>query len=102
MSTEQDKTLAALQYAIQMEIDGKEYYLKASEAASNETGKKLTVQDWVCVMTAALTHDLGHPSFSHTWEEVVKGMAGRNPTKYGHFKGWNHEKASTLLVEQLW
>ena len=31
METEQDKTLEALQIAIQMEIDGKKYYLKASQ-----------------------------------------------------------------------
>ncbi len=41
MVTEQDKTLVALQKAIQMEIDGKEFYLKASQASSNELGKKL-------------------------------------------------------------
>jgi len=41
MVTEQDKTLEALRIAIQMEIDGKEYYLKASRASSNELGKKL-------------------------------------------------------------
>lgn len=41
MATEQDKTLKALQTAIQMEIDGKQYYLKAAEASSNELGKKL-------------------------------------------------------------
>ncbi len=41
MVTEQDKTLEALQIAIQMEIDGKEYYLKASQQSSNELGKKL-------------------------------------------------------------
>jgi len=41
MVTEQDKTLQALQIAIQMEIDGKEYYLKASQQSSNELGKKL-------------------------------------------------------------
>jgi len=41
METEQDKTLKALQIAIQMEIDGKEYYLKASQESSNELGKKL-------------------------------------------------------------
>jgi len=41
MVTEQDKTLEALQIAIQMEIDGKEYYLKASQESSNELGKKL-------------------------------------------------------------
>ena len=41
MVTEQDKTLEALQIAIQMEIDGKEYYLKASRESSNELGKRL-------------------------------------------------------------
>ena len=41
METEQDKTLEALQIAIQLEIDGKEYYLRASQKSSNELGKKL-------------------------------------------------------------
>ncbi len=41
MIDEQDKTLQALQIAIHMEIDGKEYYLKASQESSNELGKKL-------------------------------------------------------------
>jgi len=41
METEQDKTLKALQIAIQMEIEGKEYYLKASQESSNEAGKRL-------------------------------------------------------------
>jgi len=41
METEQNKTLEALQIAIQMEIDGNEYYLKASRESSNELGKKL-------------------------------------------------------------
>ena len=41
MVTEQDKTIKSLQTAIQMEIDGKEYYLKASQESSNELGKKL-------------------------------------------------------------
>jgi rubrerythrin len=41
MATEQDKTLGALQTAIQMEIDGKDFYLKASRASNNELGKKL-------------------------------------------------------------
>jgi rubrerythrin len=41
METEQDKTLEALQIAIQMETDGKKYYLKASQKSSNELGKKL-------------------------------------------------------------
>jgi len=41
MVIEQDKTLAALQIAVQMEIDGKEYYLKASQKSNNELGKRL-------------------------------------------------------------
>ena len=41
MVTEQDKALEALQIAIQMEIDGKEYYLKASRESTNDLGKKL-------------------------------------------------------------
>jgi rubrerythrin len=41
METEQDKTLKALQTAIQMEVEGKEYYLKASQESTNQAGKKL-------------------------------------------------------------
>lgn len=41
MSSEQDKILEALQYALQMEIDGKAFYLKSAEESSNELGKKL-------------------------------------------------------------
>ena len=41
MATEQDKTLEILQTALQMEIDGKEYYLKASRESSNKLGKQL-------------------------------------------------------------
>ena len=41
MDNEQNKTLEALQTAIQMEIDGKEYYLKASRESGNALGKKL-------------------------------------------------------------
>lgn len=41
MTQEQEKTLEALSKAIQMEIDGKEFYLKASSESNNETGRKL-------------------------------------------------------------
>jgi len=41
MKTEQDKTLEGIKIAVQMEIDGKEYYLQASQKCSNEMGKKL-------------------------------------------------------------
>ena len=41
MVTEQDKTLKALRTAVQMEIDGKEYYLKTSQTSSSKMGEKL-------------------------------------------------------------
>ncbi len=41
MVTEQDKALEALQIAIQMEVDGKEYYLKTSRESTDDLGKKL-------------------------------------------------------------
>jgi rubrerythrin len=44
MVKEQDVTLAALKTAIQMEIDGKEFYLQASQASKNEPGRKLLKQ----------------------------------------------------------
>jgi rubrerythrin len=41
MAKEHETTIEALQAAIQMETDGKEYYLKASKASRNELGRKL-------------------------------------------------------------
>lgn len=41
MAAELKRTLEALQFAIQMEIDGKEYYLKTSQKSRDEVGKKL-------------------------------------------------------------
>ena len=39
--SEHERTLEALKTAIQMEIDGKQFYLKASQESSNDLGKKL-------------------------------------------------------------
>jgi len=41
MEDEQVKTLEALQIAIQMEIDGKGYYQKASQSSDNQLGRQL-------------------------------------------------------------
>jgi len=38
---EQPRTLKGLQFAIQMEIDGKEYYRRASQESDNDAGKEL-------------------------------------------------------------
>ncbi|UCD85739.1 MAG: ferritin family protein [Deltaproteobacteria bacterium] len=41
MEDEQAKTLEALKFAIQMEIDGKEYYQRAGKGSGNMVGKEL-------------------------------------------------------------
>lgn len=41
MANEQETTLAALQASLQMEIDGKKFYEKASKASKNQLGKEL-------------------------------------------------------------
>ena len=41
MPKEQDATLGGLQTAMRMEIDGREFYLKASQASRNALGKEL-------------------------------------------------------------
>ncbi len=41
MENEQNKTLEALQVAVQMEIDGKKYYLKVSQSSDNRAGREL-------------------------------------------------------------
>jgi len=44
MEKEQEKTIAALRTAIQMEVDGKDFYLKAAASSSNTLGKQLLNQ----------------------------------------------------------
>jgi rubrerythrin len=44
MTKEQEMTLSGLKTAIQMEIDGKDFYVKSSQASTNELGRKLLKQ----------------------------------------------------------
>lgn len=69
MTTDQDKTLGALQAAIQMEIDGKEFYLKASQTSKNELGKKL-------LQSLAVEED----EHRQVFEEIYKNISVK--------KGW--------------
>ena len=67
MATEQDKTLEGLKTAIQMEIDGKQFYLKASRESSNEAGKKL-------LASLAAEEDVHRQKF----EEIFKSIQDKN------------------------
>jgi rubrerythrin len=63
MESEHSKTLAAVRTAIQMEIDGKQYYLKAGQSSGNELGRKLFQQ-------LAAEEDRHREKF----EEIFKGI----------------------------
>jgi len=63
MTTEQDKTIDALKTALQMEIDGKEFYLKASEASQNTLGKEL-------LQSLAAEEDTHRQKFEEIYEAV--------------------------------
>ncbi len=66
MVTEQEKTLEGLQTAIQMEIDGKKFYLKASQESSNEMGKEL-------LKSLAAEEDIHRQKF----EEIYEGIRNK-------------------------
>lgn len=68
MATEQSKTLEALQSAIRMEIDGKEFYLKASQKSSNDMGKKL-------LNTLAFEEDFHRQKFEQIYDAISKEKA---------------------------
>ncbi|HUV45206.1 MAG TPA: ferritin family protein [Dehalococcoidales bacterium] len=63
MEIEQDQTLNALQTAIQMEIDGKEYYLEASRKSSNKLGREL-------LQTLAAEEDLHRQKFQSIFDTI--------------------------------
>ena len=60
---EQARTQEALKVAIQMEIDGKEFYLKASGESSNELGKKL-------LKSLAAEEDIHRQRFKEIFEVI--------------------------------
>jgi len=61
--SEQDKTLQALQVAIQMEADGREYYLTASRQSRHELGKKL-------LQSLAAEEDIHRQKFQEIYQSI--------------------------------
>lgn len=68
MTLEQEKTLEALAMAIQMEIDGKEYYLKASQQSTNEMGRKL-------LRSLAAEEDIHRHEFGEIYDAIRRKKA---------------------------
>ena len=87
MTIEQDKTLEALQIAIQMETDGKEYYLKASQESSNELGKKL-------LQSLATEEDIHRQKF----EEIYRAIRSKKAWPTTDFQPDGGKKLRTIFA----
>ncbi len=88
MTIEQDKTLEALQIAIQMEIDGKEYYLTASKESSNELGKKL-------LQSLAAEEDIHRQKF----EEIYNAIRSRKAWPVSDFQPDGGKRLRTIFAK---
>lgn len=77
---------------------------------------RISMRDILCVLIAALCHDLGHPCYSHMFEMFMHDIGnsrrlalaaeGRTPTaaeekQIRAYETWTHEAASVLLVDML-
>jgi rubrerythrin len=88
MTTEQNKVLQALQIAIQMEIDGKAYYLQASQKSGNEVGKKL-------LRTLANEEDIHRQKF----EEIYEAVRSERGWPVTDFKPGGGKRLRTIFSE---
>ncbi len=88
MVTEQDKTLDALQIAIQIETNGKEYYLKTSRESNNELGKKL-------LESLATEEDIHRQKF----EEIYNAIRSRKAWPVSDFQPDGGKRLRTIFAK---
>jgi len=88
VTSEQDRMLQALKVAIQMEIDGKAYYLKASRESGNELGKKL-------LSSLASEEDIHRRKF----EEIYNSIRARKGWPVTDFRPSWGQKLRTVFAE---
>jgi len=89
MDKEQTKILEALQYAIQMEIDGKEYYGKASQKCEIKAGKELF--EWL-----AEQEDWHRQKFEKIYKAIKDSKAWPNID----VEAGRQDKPITLFLQQ--
>ena len=64
MADEKDKALDAIRMAIQMEIDGREFYTRAAAESRNEAGRKL-------LETLASEEDVHRRVFTRIFDSIT-------------------------------
>ena len=87
MATEQNKTMEALKIAIQMEIDGKKYYLKASRESGNDLGEKL-------LASLAAEEDIHRQKF----EEIYQAINSKKAWSVTDFKLDKGKRLRTIFA----
>ena len=90
MATEQDKTLEGLKTAIQMEIDGRQFYLKTSQESSNEAGRKL-------LASLAAEEDVHRQKF----EGIFKSIRDKNAWPEVDFRSDGGSSLRTLFARAM-
>ena len=90
MTKEQDTTLGALQTAIKMEINGKNFYVKAAKASQNELGKEL--------MDKLAVEEDGH---RQVFEKIYKNISARKSWPEKAFKGDGGRGLRTIFARAL-
>ena len=90
MTNEQNTTLEGLKTAIQMEADGKQFYLKTSQKSSSEAGKKLLAE-------LAAEEDVHRQKF----EEIVESIRDKNAWPAVSFKSDGGSHLRTLFSRAI-
>jgi rubrerythrin len=88
VATEQNKTLVALQKAVQIETDGKEFYLKASRESGNKLGKEL-------LKSLAAEEDIHRQKF----EEIYDSVRDKKAWPKTEFKADKGRRLRTIFAE---
>ncbi len=88
MTNERNKTLMALQMAIQMEADGREYYSKISQESCSELGRKL-------LTSLAAEEDTHRQKF----EEIYRAISAKRAWPVTDFKPDRGERLRTIFAE---
>jgi rubrerythrin len=90
MLSEQAATLEALQTALQMEVDGKEFYLKASRSSQNQLGKEL-------LKKLAAEEDMHRAVFQNIYD-AIENKKGWPAVKY---QGDGGQGLRTIFAEAI-
>eukprot|EP00927_Polykrikos_kofoidii_P013424 TRINITY_DN15854_c0_g1_i1.p1 TRINITY_DN15854_c0_g1~~TRINITY_DN15854_c0_g1_i1.p1 ORF type:complete len:684 (+),score=108.50 TRINITY_DN15854_c0_g1_i1:78-2054(+) len=67
---------------------------------NRQPGLEMTDRDMLCVLLAALCHDLGHPCYSHMFEEFVHKI-GRNKRRAAESMAQTRGEASQSLPQDV-